>query len=404
MYSVSANFKSAADDNQRICQKRFTFEEGVTDRTVKLLNMGTFSQKQYEGDELTSSDITVECLNDSKEFNFLISTKTNIGKIGKLELGFDGEWITRYRGYLDEVEFITEDRPKCQMVFVSKAKRAIERSLGSGAFPLDYSTSAWNPADLAWDLLTTRGGLDSTTSTANIDIDYTSWLAYKSICSSLTFSLKGYFTGQSIAEALRLICLLTDAVIYGETDGKYYFKKFIPAESINAYLFTEANTHLQSGQMYLNKKRIINKAKTWYGYNPATGAWGGSVTHEDATSQTNYSLMGREFDNTGVWHADLSSATASGERLVARYSEPVETVTFKTKPGTQAMIHQLGDMIFLTWGQIDYSMRLMRIYGINGNLTDGTYEIIAEDLSLLNKDYLILDSATKGKLDIGQLA
>lgn len=402
MYSVSAGFKTNADNPQKITQKRFTFVEGITDYSTKLLDLGSFTQKQFEGDELTGTDITIECLNDSKEFNFLITDKTNIGKIGKIELGYSGEYINRYRGYLDDVEFTTEERPKCKLVFVSKAKRAIERSLGSDAFPLDYSASAYNPADLAWDLLTVRAGLDTTISTANVDIDYTSWLAYKSICTSLAFSLKAYFTGQSIAEVLRLIGELTDTIIYGETDGKYYFRKFIPEEA-SPYLFSTANAHLQSGQLYFNKSRIINKAKVWYGYNPSTEVWSGSVTKENATSQTNFSLMGREFDNTGVWHNTLASATAFGERLVDRYREPVETVRFRTKQGTQALIHQMGDLITLTWGQVDYTAKLMRIYGISGTLSTGEYELLVEDMTALNYDFLILDSATSGKLDQNKL-
>lgn len=399
MYSVSAGFKTAADNPQRIPQKRFTFEEGVTDRSTKLLSMGGFSQRQYEGEELTSSDITVECLNDAKEFNFLKTTKTNIGKIGKLELGFAGEYINRYRGYLTDVDFVSAERPNCSLRFTSKAQRAIERTLGSDAFPLDYSAAAYNPADLAWDLLTVRAGLDATASTANVDIDYTSWQSYKSICADLTFSLKAYFTGQSIAEALRLIGQLTDAVIYGETDGKIYFRKHVPKASSSAYLFTDANAHLQQARLELNRARIINRAKVWHGYNPSTKVWAGSVTKENTTSQTNYSLLGREFDNTAVWHNDLNSATAFGERLVSRYNEPIETVTFETKQGTQAMIHQLGDEIALTWGQMDYAAKLMKIYGIDAELSEGRYTLLAEDMQNLNKSYFILDSALNGVLD-----
>lgn len=399
MYSVTAGFKTKADDRFEIPQKRFTFKEDITDYTDKLLEMGSYFQKQYEGDNLTAADLTVLLLNDSKEFNFLITTKTNSGKIGKLELGFAGEYINRYRGYLEDVEFFTDKRPKCRMRFSSKAKRAIERTLGSDAFPIDYSAIAYNPADLAWELLTVRAGLDSTASTANVDIDYTSFLDYKSISSDLTFSIRGYFTGQSIAGGLRLIGELTDAVIYGDTDGKIYFRKFIPREESTAYLFTDANADMQKARLEMNRSRIINKAKTWYGYNASTEVWTGSITKENTQSQTDYSLKGREFANTTIWHDTLSSATAFGERLVSRYREPAETMIFTTKQGTQALIHQLGDEIEVTWAQIDFTTKLMKIYGMRGTLTPGIFEITAEDMSALNKNYFILDSSVNGVLD-----
>jgi hypothetical protein len=332
-----------------------------------------------------------------------------LGVAGALDDGHDGEMITRYSGYLDEVEFITEERAKVRMKFVSRAKRAIERSLGSDAFPLDYTGTAYNPADLVWELLTNRAGLDATASTANVDIDYTSWLEYKTTCDSLQFSFKAFFTGQTISEALRLIGELTDALIYGDTDGKFYFKKFFPHENayysgLSYYSFTEANAHLQAANMIINKSRIINKAKVWYGYDPIGLVWAGSVTYQNSTSQTNYSLLGREFDNAGIWHETVVSAEAFGERLVARYQDPAEQVKFGTKLGTQAMIHQIGDDMKMTWGQVDYADKQMRIYGLGGDLTPGIYEIDAEEISLRELDYFILDSSSNGVLDQNILA
>lgn len=399
-YSVSAGFKTKADDPQEIPTKKFTFVEGVTDRTTKLLNAGIFNQKQFEGDELTGASLTVEVLNDSKEFNFLITDKKNIGKVGKVELGFDAEFIDRFRGTLEDVEFFTDqERPKVRLSFSSRTQKLIDTPMGSDAFAVDFSADPWNPADLAWEILTTKAGLDNTASTANVDIDYQSFLDYKQICIDLGFSLRANFTGESVAGAMRVIGELTDALIYGETDGKVRMIKFIPQEAESPYLFTDANAHLQRAELFFNRDRLRNRAKVFHGYVVSTKTFAGSVTFNNATSQTDFGLKGREFARTDVWHDTDVSANAFAERYVDRYSEPVETARFQTKRGTQALLHQLGDNINLTWGQVDYTAKLMRIYGIVGDLAEDAYEILAEDMKNLNADFLILDSITQGELD-----
>ncbi|NKE71251.1 hypothetical protein [Candidatus Manganitrophus noduliformans] len=290
------------------------------------------------------------------------------------------------------------------MVFSSRAQRAIDKNLGASSAPLDLTGSIYNPADLAWTLLTTHGGLDSTASTANVDIDYTSWSAYKGICSSLAFRLKAYFRGETIAEALRLIGKLTDSLIYGETDGKIYFNRFIPKETYpTIYTFTEESAHLQAARLYFNKSRIINRANVWYNYDPIGDFWEDKATSDNATSQTDYGLVEKDFNDAAVWHYEYYSAKSLSDRLVYRYFEPAETVVFRTKQGTQALIHQLGDNIRLTWSQLDYSSKVFRIYGISADLLNQQYEIEAEEDNEFGQAYFTLNSSTHGVLGTNKL-
>lgn len=305
--------------------------------------------------------------------------------------GNDGELIDRYRGYLEEVEFFTDDRARARLTFSSKAQRAIEREIGSNASPVDYSAS-WSPAALAWELLTTQGGLDATASTANVDIDYSTWLQWATFCDFKLYSLSAYFTGQSIAEGLRLIGQLTDTLIYGETDGKFYFKVFRPQVATSTpYLFTEANAHIENARLFFNKARVINKAVVWYGYIPG-GSWEGSTTRTDGTSQTNYGLLGETFDSTNVWHANYNSADSFAMELIYRYPDPAETVVFTAKRGSQAPLFQLGDPLGLTWSQVDYAAKIMKAYGIRFDLSTQETEFYAEVDNLFNKQFFILDT------------
>ena len=439
MYSVTSAFKTKADDPQDIEVRKFTFK-GI-DYTDKLLRMGGWNQSQYEDDEPQSVDLTVELLNDSKEFNFIQTTKTNMGKVGKLEIGFDSELIERYTGYLDRVEFASRERPVAILTFVSKLQQAINRRVGSTATAVSYA--AQNPADLAWSVLTVYGGMDTTKTGANAnvlfsfgdvvktesstenttvlsfggvhgsvaldgntDIDYKSWKTWKDQCDDLSLSIAANFAGQTVAGAMRLIGDVVDTLIFAETTGKVFFRKFVLKESGTPYLFDDQKAHFRDISMRMNKTRtrIVNKVIVNYGYSTASNTFSGALTFTNTTSQTDYGLFEREFDNKNVWHDSALSAKSFGERLVSRYKEPVDTVTFKTKRGTQAMIHQIGDVMKVNWDQMDYSNKEMRIYGISSSLSEGEYEITSEDVSALASISLfVLDDTTNGQLDVSKL-
>ncbi len=403
MISATPAFKIAADDPQRKPEKRFTFPEDVTIRTDDVLKILAFSQEQFEGDPLVAPTLSIDLKNDSKQFNFLITDKANqIGVAGKVEIGFDSDFIDRFRGFFETPRFQSPDRPRCLMLFTGRIQKTLDKFVGSQAAPVSYHAVAWNPAELAWDILTVHGGLDVTQSTANPDIDYTSFLDFQSICVDLNFLLRGNFTGETIAEAMRLIGELTDAIIYGETDGKIYFKRHIPEEAADPYHFTDANAHLQQAEISYDKDRLRNRAKVWWGYDVSAGDWlsGGFDQKENTTSQANeWGIVKKEFDGVVVWHDNAISAGGFGERYVDRYGEPLDTLRFETKRGTQALLLQLGDEIILTWAQMDFASKPLKIYGINGDIDNDIWRILAEDISSLNELFFILDSTTNGELD-----
>ncbi len=403
MISSTPAFRAAADDPQRKPAKRFTFPEDVTNRTDKMISIGSFRQEQFEGDPLTAPTIDIELINDSKEFNFLITDKqSQIGIAAKIEIGFDGEWINRFRGFFERPNFTSADRPKCGMFFSGRVQATLEKTIGSSASEISYYTNAWNPADMAWDILTVYGNLSTITSTANPDIDYPSWQSFKQICEDLRYSLRANFKGETVAEAMRTIGELVDGIIYGETDGKIYFKREIPNQASSPYLFSDANAHLSQAETYYNKDRLWNQAIVWWGYDPVAGNWiiGGSVANNNSSSQSQqWGLHKKDFDGTLVWHENAVSADTFGERYVARYGNLLDVVRFTSKRGTQALLHQIGDVISLTWAQMDFSVKPLKIYGITANLSQDQWEILAEDFPSASQQFFVLDSGTNGILD-----
>lgn len=402
MITATDAYKTSCDDPQAIPEKVLVFNG--TDYSDKCENFGAFSQRAYEGDAVTACDLSVELRNEAKALNSLVSVKTNVGKAATISLKRGADSITRYSGKLEEAEHLVRDRAIISLRFVGKLKAAIEQTLGSEAYSVDYYASAYNPADLAWELLTTRAGLDSTASSANTDIDYDTWLATKTMFAALGFSVKARFTGQTIAEGLRLLGYYTDSLVFQDPTGKVVFRKFVPTESASYYTFTDASAHIEKPGVRNNKARVINKVKAWYGYDPIAQTWAGSTTKENATSQSNYGIQGREWDSTVIWPADATSAGAAAERIVARYTDPAETLTFTAGAGTRAVIHQIGDIAKVTCDQYDYVGKKMMIYEVAGDLNGATeWNLLAEDLGQLNQDFFILDSVTNGVLDVNVL-
>ena len=91
------------------------------------------------------------------------------------------EWLDILTGWADDPEFL---EALVNLPIRDKFAGLLEKELGSKEAPLNYYSISYNPADLTWDILTTQGGRDPTASTANTDIDYTSWSTWKANCTS----------------------------------------------------------------------------------------------------------------------------------------------------------------------------------------------------------------------------
>ncbi|MDH4164668.1 MAG: hypothetical protein OEW15_18560 [Nitrospirota bacterium] len=399
MITATTDFKNACDDPNRIPEKKIVING--TDRSSLVDSIDAIDLRQYEGDDVTAIPLAITLRNNDKTFNAIRTNKPgNFGTVGVVSLGHGADFVDVFSGKLDDVEYHITDQHRATLTFAHKLKACVERTLGSEAYPITYTDM--NPADLSWELLVTRGGLDATAGAGNPDIDYAYWLDYKTICTELGFVLSAEFKGQSIAEALRLIGYLTDALIFPDPTGKAMHRKLLPREDTTYYTFTDANAHLQGTTLRCNRSRVINKMKAWYGYNPATQTWAGSVTKENATSQANYGLLGREADSTAVYHANLLSATAWAERMVGRYTDPADTLEFRTKRGTQAPLFQIGDIPQITCDAHDLSAQKMQVYGINHQPWDaeGEVTLLVEDLGQLNQLFFIADSLTNGIADL----
>jgi hypothetical protein len=186
---------------------------------------------------------------------------------------------------------------------------------------LNYFHSSYNPADLAWTILTTYGGLDTTASSANTDIDYDLWVAWKSYCTTFQYSIQGHFTGETIEELLIKIARITDSMIYVTGAGKIGFRIFI--EDTTSPTDITRDDLLEFPRVFIDSSELMNYLTVYYGYNPANQIWTSSHIAQNSQSQTDFGLFTLQEKDVVVWHSGYYSAEAYAVKKLDREKEPV---------------------------------------------------------------------------------
>lgn len=284
MISVSEWFTTWMEKQTLNLLRKFTYDSDH--ETERVEGFGSINRAS---DSIVSGGTSLLLINTDKHWNKFLSDKSNLRREAKLQLAIgvpntparsgiarsgatlsnllsyiciagNQEWLDILTGWADDPDF-----PEAMVNLAIRDKFAglLEKELGSEESPLDYYSAAYNPADLTWSILTVHGGLDSTASTANTDIDYTTWSAWKTACSTANLSLKARFTGQSMREVLELIRNLTNSDINEAGNGKIKFFRFTqgapPAET---YLFNEDK--FTNFVPKLDDKKIVNKLQVHY--------------------------------------------------------------------------------------------------------------------------------------------
>jgi len=360
--------------------------DGV-DKTSTLKGLPSLSM---DAEKIVCGGGQIQVINTGGDWNSLITERTETRK--RVELKYNGNTV--FVGITEDAYLINY---LIDLTIKDRMLELLEKTLGDNNSPVDYSGADYNPADMAWDILTTHGGLDATASSDNPDIDYNSWDEWKTNCATLNFVLRAKFTGQSIKEALSKIAELTNSYIYVGTDGKFKFVRFIPPFAPSGGLQSVTENNMINMRLEITHKDLCNWCKVFYGYDPATNTWAGSYIAEDTGTQSIY-LAKRVYDDTVVWHATSTSAQAFADRVVDKYKYPLQL-------SHCTLI--LGDTIFGPGAQVDISCshynysevshEIIKITRID--LENGLVDFIARNISDEVIKAFFLDDPYWGLLD-----
>jgi len=417
MIAVSDWFKTWIEKQTLNLLRKFSYDDIHESERVE-----GFGSVSRASDAIVSGGCCLSLINADKHWNKFLTDKTNLRRTAKLQLGIagevttiaragiaraaitasglvalkegsvieaavdvprGGEWADILTGWGDDPEF---DRTLVSLPIRDKMAGLLEKVLGSSASPLDYYSSSYNPADLAWSILTVYGGLDSTADASNADIDYSIWAAYKADCTSEGLSLKARFTGQTVGAALDLLKELTNSDIFVAGDGKIRFYLFVPEGPPGGEQeFDEDNTREISAR--LDSGDILNHLTVYYDYDiPANLAVNGDMEAVNSWADKGSPLINAR-SSEQVFEGSYARKISTDEIFQGAYQDIVTEVGKTYRLKAQVYVSQ-GDAVlgvgsvaehfgFAGKGEAEDSFNADRIY-----LCHGSYATVPRDGTL----------------------
>ncbi len=390
--------------------------------------------------QITAGSVVVQVYNGDKYWNKIkVNYDANLRQEGKIQLEvftndtlylnkwknkvwnsykwYSGEDLDIFTGLLDGIEY-REDM--AFLTFRDKMGFMFDKVAGSEEAKLDFHSAAGfntvdyssgiNPADMIWTLLTDPllGGLDSTASSANVDIEYDEWLNWKSQMTSIGILLQGEFKGETIGTIISKIAEMSHSTIYAEGDGKIYCRYWLEkvgytpdaggsGDFDNDNIFSKPN--LLSGT-----ENILNRITIFYNYDTVAGTWAGHVDKdtnanlEDTTSQTSYGIRDKTFEDTTIWFSSDTVSNSFGERLIDWEAYPKNIMEFNV--GLIGYAHQLSDALRANYPLLNIyfsNTEGFALQDITINVMDGTCSWKIRQVDF--KNYFILDHVSLGLLD-----
>ncbi len=326
---------------------------------------------------------------------------------------YSGENLDIFTGKLDDIEYIGDT---AILKFRDKMGYIFDRKIGSEEEPVDLYTAVaddgtdWSggksPADMMWYILTDSkyGGLDNTASSANVDINYTQFQTWETKMAALGFLLQGNFTGQTIGDILSKIATMSHSTFFAEGDGLIYCRYWLDEIDSAGSADHDLDNIFKPLTMRTGTGDIINRVTVFWGYDAATGNWSDHVDKdtnvdlEDTTSQTNYGLRPRTYEDVNVWLPTAVAADAFGEKVIVWWADPRQEVEMDT--GLMGFPHQLSDAMRIIYPMLRIETENDKAYAIEEltlNIEDGTCSWKMRKANL--QDYFILDHASLGLLD-----
>ena len=359
----------------------------------------TFGSIQRRGDAVISGDITTEVDNTLGIWNDILKNSEKYLVLdSELRLFFEDssvppppEFITLQKGKLSTARFndtYVDIGIKDKFYFLGIKK------VGTDVSPVSFTNV--NPADLLWSLLTTYGGLDSTASTANVDIDYSAWSNWKTYCTSISIKLSAEFKGEDVLTLLQTYIKTTNSAVYCENDGRirviYWGNSaVVPVFSING------SKQVNVSIVDVDSTDLYNQQEVFYGYDPLSQTWSGSHIENNTTSQSAYGIIPNIIQDATIWHYNSASALNLAQRLIVDTAFPAKRVQIKT---------MLSGFLLQVFDGITLTDRVLGLTGQAVRLEQFTYdtdklEVVATG-KLLDSgftNYLKLDDTILGMLD-----
>ncbi len=352
-YSVTSWFLDQARSASPPVKRTFTIGGSDYSRYVK-----RWPSISVAWDDLRTISATISLANDEQTFNFIREDKVNMRKATAIKIGFthptSGDELINV--HLGTIEKATYDRGDCALVLADKFKAFSERVVGRSGSPAVFSTSTLLPSDVAWTLCTCYGGLNSTQSSANPDIDWTSFQTWAQTFSLDSVYVQARFEGNKVAECLRKIGRYTRSAIFQQND-KLSFHRFTLA---NTAVTSLTNEELLSLSVSVDDSDMTNRQWVYGNYVPESSYWTINVRASNSASINSYGTREQVEKDESIWYVSSANALNLAERVMTTAGVPYDRVEITTP--LIPLHHVIGETISITEPQtgIAQAWRIMK--------------------------------------------
>jgi hypothetical protein len=351
---------------------------------------------RFRADTIDLGTTTVHLSNVERRFQLFVDCAQALTSSAELALGFTHpqsgpEWLSLFLGAPSHATF-ERGGLELRLQLQGRTRSLSDVALGTAAESggLEFTGSAWYPSELAWNLVTSHGGLSAVQSTSNPDIDYAEWAAWRDADAVRDVRVQAHLTGERIYQVLDSLALLSSRVI-SFRNGRLHFADAIQpfgADAIQPFgadaiqPFGAAppalppDTVLEAA-LALDPTRLVNHYFVEAAYNPATGAFGAQHTRVHSASQAAYGRRSARFSSRGVWHAAAQDAYYLAEDRVRFGHEPLPRLRVRT-PLAGGLELGVGAVVTWTDSHLGLAARPFRVLEQALALQSGEVELLLE--------------------------
>lgn len=315
---------------------------GLIAGTVIIISGTANNNKSVMITGVTAGTLTIDTSDDLTEEGAVNSTLTT-------------EAYSLFTGAVESAT-ISMDQATCTLKIRDKLSLLLENKVGgysAGQF-IDVNVNYWGDMDpvtkqginrssayyasqLVWIMLTSYGKLDATASTANTDIDYTSYLAWKASVDNNSYILYDIGCviggGPSVASIVSAIAKLTVSQVWGGGNGKIKFKGSMQSIPGVWDSYTKANALSAALDISIDGRKNLYYTK--YGYIPSVDIWGSDqngVSNKQelhGPSAEPYLYQTQWEQDRQVYHNGIASADLYATEWLTITAPPIRTWTLE---------------------------------------------------------------------------
>jgi hypothetical protein len=335
---------------------------------------------QYRADTINLGTINLSLGNIGRPFQFLVDSPRSLTTSCEIALSFSHptsgeERISLYLGQPAHVEF-GEDGTQVRLQLQGKTRTLTDAVLGSAVQSggLDFATSGYYPADLAWYLVTSYGGLSALANLGNPDLDYAQWSAWRELNVIRDDRVKAYLAGEKIYSVLNDLAAMSSITISFQ-DAKLRFQPVFDAASADLQGF--APREIGTVRLALDPSRLLNRVDVDADYSPASGRFLASVSKVHSDSQSRFGLRSTRYGRSSVWFSTAADGRYLAEDLIRFNHDPSPRLSVTT-PLAGGVNRVVGDVLMFTDSYLGVSSQAFRVTEMRLDLDQGQIEFELE--------------------------